>query len=698
MLNAIITRKAGAFALAGALLFSAVSPVMQREAAAAVPVLDQIRVALFMNHSKSSVRSAVTLTTSGGYDIGLRTGKSVGVLFSGNEPVVRASADGYGVLLLETTDAAKAKALHDKLAASSDRAQLFVQTKQGKKTYRVVYGRFGAASGATQARTTLLADASVNALLDGFDPRLTGPRRIATPAVAARSAAEGQLATLQQAGLDAVLGAYDDGTGKPAYAVFVGDEPDASSLQKLQSELARLAPSVSAQAVGTDKPYVLLRTDGSASAGGGAQHFQIAGDAGGKLLVHSKQPGIAVKEREDRKYRGNIEIGVYQGELAVINELPYDEYLYSVVGAEMGSSYPLEALKAQAVIARTYALTNDNGYDIANVVDNTYDQAYYGMSYEADIVIQAVNATHGEVVLNENNELAATFYSASAGGRTADASEVWSSGFSHLKSVISPDEGMSEKWYRVLLANGQIGYVNGNYVQETGQKNAIGYVYLVVNEDNLNVRSAPTTFSSLGTVITKLNVGDRVLALETIDSKTPYVWARTYDAAELSSMLSKSGTAVTGPVTQLVVTKRGPSGRASEVQANGTIVTAKTADALRSVFGSLPSTLFDIVEIGRYTMKGAGQAVQKSGSQTVSVLSANGSKPATIGGSTFYVLGGDAGSVRPVTPENTYLFEGRGFGHGIGLSQYGARNYALQGFTYDQIIKAYFSGVKISKE
>jgi stage II sporulation protein D len=363
----------------------------------------------------------------------------------------------------------------------------------------------------------------------------------------------------------------------------------------------------------------------------------------------------------------------------------------------MGSSYPLEALKAQSVAARTYAIMNGTQYEIAQVVDNTFDQAYYGMSYESDAVISAVNVTHGEVVVDSEDNPAATFYSASAGGMTADSSEVWHSGYSYLKSVPSPDEGMSDKWYRVLLSDGRSGYVHGSYVQETGQKNAAGYAVLSVTDQDLNVRTAPTTFSSLGSIIAKLNAGDRVIALEPVISKTPYIWERDYTAAELAALLTKNGTPLTGLLTKLEVTRRGPSGRALEVKANGQTVKADTPDSLRSAMGSLPSTLFDIVETGRYTIIGAGQTREKADSAPVYALGASGNAAPAAAGQ-YYIVGTDPGSVRAVTAEPNFVLKGRGYGHGIGMSQYGARNYALQGLTYVQIIKAYYSGVNIVKE
>ncbi len=64
--------------------------------------------------------------------------------------------------------------------------------------------------------------------------------------------------------------------------------------------------------------------------------------------------------------------------LALVNEVPMEQYLYGVVGSELSSGWPTEALKAQAVAARTFAIKQGNKYEIAQVTDTTLDQAYYG--------------------------------------------------------------------------------------------------------------------------------------------------------------------------------------------------------------------------------------------------------------------------------------------------------------------------------
>ncbi|WP_165921223.1 SpoIID/LytB domain-containing protein [Paenibacillus albiflavus] len=688
-------RTIGRITLAGTILLGATIPLSGSEASAAI--MDNIRVALFMNHSKSSIESSITLSTTNGFDIGIRNDRNtIEYWLSDSAEQIRSVADGYGVQLLLTDDPGRAGALADSLSKPPEKAQVYAESKQGKTIYRVVYGHFMDASEAMSARDKVVRDGAVADLMSGYSPIITGTMRLTSGAYQDKASADKLQDTIAKAGLSASVVMVPGSSGKANYQVWVGNEPDKASLTKLQSDAAKLIPNISLSQANTDIPYVMLKSSFDYKTD---DHLfpQYVFGANTKLWVHSKQQnGITVKERSERTYRGDFELSLYNNDLAAVNEIPFEQYLYSVVGTEMGGSYPVEALKAQAVIARTYAMTNGNTYDIANVVDNTFDQAYYGMGNETDSVIEAVNATKDEIIVDQSGNPIAAFYSASAGGRTAHPSEVWGSSAPNMMSVQSPDNGVPEQWYRVLLDDNRVGYVKGSYVKDTGKRNAADFAYYTVTENGLNVRTSPT-MNSLGTVITKLNTGDQVIVLESIVMDTPYVWERSYSASALSDMLNQNGTKLNGPLTSLEITSRGQSGRVTEMQANGQVVNTKSPDYLRTVLGSLPSTLFDIVDTGSYTIQGASSKRNKTGNTPVYTLSGSSNKATPTGQSQYYVLGGTEGSVRAVTTDTNFLFKGKGYGHGLGLSQYGARNYALQGYTYQQIIQAYFNGVRITK-
>ena len=137
------------------------------------------------------------------------------------------------------------------------------------------------------------------------------------------------------------------------------------------------------------------------------------------------------KERED--YRGIIEVIEEEDGFVVINELPIEEYLYSVVPSEMPASYPIEALKAQAICARTYAYLHvlSPGYPKwnAHVDDTTAYQVYHSVE-ECVETTGAVNETEGMVLCAPGgNELAQTYYYSTSCGYGSDA-HVWRSKYS----------------------------------------------------------------------------------------------------------------------------------------------------------------------------------------------------------------------------------------------------------------------------
>lgn len=123
-------------------------------------------------------------------------------------------------------------------------------------------------------------------------------------------------------------------------------------------------------------------------------------------------------------YPGDLKLSVKNGLISPVLKVPTEEYLMGVVPYEMSDDFPAEALKAQAVAARTYTLKNmkpDQAYDL---VDNTNDQVYRGTDPSKSNAIEAVKATEG-LTLTYQGSLAQTFYTASNGGYTESAFNAW---------------------------------------------------------------------------------------------------------------------------------------------------------------------------------------------------------------------------------------------------------------------------------
>jgi len=150
------------------------------------------------------------------------------------------------------------------------------------------------------------------------------------------------------------------------------------------------------------------------------------------------KPGKGFLRVNGDRYRGDLKIFNHGGSLDVVNVVGMQSYLYGVVPSEMPHSWPLEALKAQAVAARGYAVRAARA-DWFDIYDNTDDQVYYGLDRpddtpaEYDESTAAVKATAGEV-LKYNGDVISAFFSSSNGGRTAASGDTWVTQFDYLIS------------------------------------------------------------------------------------------------------------------------------------------------------------------------------------------------------------------------------------------------------------------------
>lgn len=137
-------------------------------------------------------------------------------------------------------------------------------------------------------------------------------------------------------------------------------------------------------------------------------------------IVKSASEEINLNNVDWHVYRGMLTVRRVDASLSVINTVDVESYIYGVLGPEIGASAPTEALKAQAVAARTYGLKNRGRFasDGFDVDDSTRSQQYSGIETESDTIINAVNATRGEVLTYEGNLIEAMF-STDCGGVTA---------------------------------------------------------------------------------------------------------------------------------------------------------------------------------------------------------------------------------------------------------------------------------------
>jgi SpoIID/LytB domain protein len=147
---------------------------------------------------------------------------------------------------------------------------------------------------------------------------------------------------------------------------------------------------------------------------------------------------------DGRAYHGTLALRSQGGGVSVVNGLPLDTYLRGVVPSESPSHWPLAALEAQAVAARSYAVAELRPTSWYDLVPTTADQVYGGVAAERPSSDRAVYATLGQV-LTYNGQVARTYYSSSSGGRTEAVQDAWSGAapIPYLRSVPDPYDSYS---------------------------------------------------------------------------------------------------------------------------------------------------------------------------------------------------------------------------------------------------------------
>ena len=170
-----------------------------------------------------------------------------------------------------------------------------------------------------------------------------------------------------------------------------------------------------------------------------------------KIVIKPLDDGFVSAKR--KWYRGHFQLINDGVGLTVINDVPLEEYLQGLVPSEMPSGWEHEAHKAQAIAARSYALANlgkraKYGYDLK---DTPEDQAYGGASVETPQTNDAVSETEG-IVLIYDGKIIPAYYSASAGGHTRDASQVWTKDLAFIRAVPSFDDGIKKNGHGVGMS------------------------------------------------------------------------------------------------------------------------------------------------------------------------------------------------------------------------------------------------------
>ena len=168
------------------------------------------------------------------------------------------------------------------------------------------------------------------------------------------------------------------------------------------------------------------------------------------IIKNNDDRGIWYK---NRRYAGELRVLLNDQKLQIINYLKLEKYLKSVVGSEMPKEFPLAALQAQAIAARTYALKLLGKNEVFDIHSTQASQVYLGLEAETAKINRAVRSTSSLALFYENKLIEAVFHS-SSGGRTENSGQVWKYQLPYLRSVIDYDQNSTKyRWSKKISSS-----------------------------------------------------------------------------------------------------------------------------------------------------------------------------------------------------------------------------------------------------
>ena len=362
------------------------------------------------------------------------------------------------------------------------------------------------------------------------------------------------------------------------------------------------------------------------------------------MRCQSETPGYLLLNDGTGMYEGDLSLDIVENAIRPILTINVEDYLLGVVPFEMGDSFPLEALKAQAVTARTYALRKSGSSGAYDVEDTTNDQAYRGRTTSSPLSEQAVTETKGLCGVYRG-ALASCFYSASNGGQTELGQHVWPTDAPDAYGYMD----MRDDPYDLENRNS---VVKRYTLQKKPGENGIGEA----------LHQALTT--AMGEQLSALGVeadGELVRfdEIQSVEAVTP-----KYDGD--SRLMTELRFTVKISVRDYTFRQTPSPQPAASSTPHADETPAPTATPAFSPYRKVKETVTVTLPIFTEAERAMGLSINVSQNELITVS--------------------DIGSA--------FLIESRRFGHGVGMSQRGAEQMARQyGMTYEQILAFYYPGM-----
>lgn len=368
---------------------------------------------------------------------------------------------------------------------------------------------------------------------------------------------------------------------------------------------------------------------------GKEKRLKIQAEKGGKITVMSIKRGT-----ENPSYRGSMELTCEKKKgLLLVNELSLEEYLYAVIGSEMPVSYGEEALKVQAVCARSYAykqLIHGGCSTYGAHVDDSVSYQVYNQQPECEETIKAVDSTKGQILQYEGEAITAYYFSTSC-GYTASAKEVWGTSQEEYLQGVAQYEGekerdlSKEKAFKEFLKEDLESY----------DKDFPWYRWNVTMSVSMLSESVNQALS------------------ERYEKNKQWILTKQKDGSYASKPIS-----TIGEITGISVLERGKSGVLKSIVIQGKKGTVKVISEynIRTLLAPNHATIY-----------------RQDGSQV------NG----------LDMLPSGFCYIEENRKKGTFSITGGGYGHGVGMSQNGTKTMVDLGYKYEEILEHYYQGAKI---
>ena len=356
-------------------------------------------------------------------------------------------------------------------------------------------------------------------------------------------------------------------------------------------------------------------------------------------------------------YRGTMEFLRTDDGIVAINEVLLEEYLYSVVPSEMPASYPYEALRAQAICARTYAYGSmlHAGYPRygAHVDDSTSYQVYNNI-LEQESTTTAAKETYGQLLCTAEGSPAGTYYYSTSCGVGSDAT-VWKTDAAPTLTYLKP-RALSRSAMAAALA----GESGGEDIGESMKDEEVFDAFIRrVNPDDFEAQEGWYRWTYQVDALNRERMLEVLQRRYAANSRLVLTWS---DGEYVSEEIRKLG-----DVKEIYIEKRGSGGVADElvIETDSQKIKVISEHNIRYVLND-----------------GEAAVVRQNGSQVASP---------NLLPSGFFVIttGKENGNVVE------YSLTGGGFGHGVGMSQNGAKEMAKAGYRAEDILLYFYEGCRV---